>query len=100
MVGVEEVLLGVVVRGGRNDDIVGILICLFSIEGGPQIQFFFGQIFFYVIILDWGDAIVDLLDFLGNDIHGCDVVVLCQQSGDTHTDIAGTCYCNFHIYRF
>ena len=43
---------------------------------------------------------VDEVDLFRNNIHCCDVVMLCQQSGDGKPDIAGACYCDVHEYWF
>ena len=96
VVGVEEVLLWVVVGGGGNDNEVGIAVCLSAVEGCAQVQLFLGQVFLDILILNGRYAVVDFLDFLGDDVNGYNFVVLCQQSGDTQSYISCSCDCYFH----
>ena len=51
---------------------------------------FFGKITFDVLILNGRLTAIHHVDFLGHDVHGGDLVVLCQKGGDTQADIAGT----------
>ena len=92
MMGVEEVLLRVVVGGGGNDYKVCILVGACAIEGGGKVKFLFCQILLDVIVLNGRNLLVDLLHLLRDYVHCCDMIVLCQQCGNTHTDIAGSCY--------
>ena len=98
--GVEEVFLRIIIGRGCNHDEVSILIRCCAIKGGRQIQFLFSQIFLDVIILNGRNLVIDLLHLLGDDIYCCYMIVLRQQCGDTHTDIAGSCYCYIHIFIF
>ena len=88
--GVEEVALHVVVRRGGDDDKVGFGIGFRSVEGGGQLKRFFGKITFDVLILNGRLTAIYHVDFLGHDVHGGDLVVLCQKGGDAQADIAGT----------
>ena len=97
MMGIEEVLLRVVVGWGSNNHIVSILIGCCAIKSGRQIQFFLCKIFFNILILNRRYLIIDFLYLLRDNIHCCNVVMLRQQSGDTHTDIAGSCDSNIHM---
>ena len=99
MMGVEEVLDGVVVGGGSDDNKVRILICCLAIEGCREVQFLLPQVLLDILVLDGGDPIVDLLHFLGDDIYRCYLVVLCQEGCDRESHISCSCNCNFdHIY--
>ncbi len=94
---VEEVLLRVVVGGGGDDDELGVLVSRCAVEGGRQVEVLLGKVFLDVFVLDRRFAMVDKVDLLGDDVHGGDVVVLCQQRGDAQAYVACACYCNVHI---
>ncbi len=98
--GVEEVLLRVIVRRGRNDYKLGIAVAGLLVEGGLEAEGPVGQIVLDVVVLDGRLLVVHEVNTLGDDIDSGDIIVLCQQSGDTETDIAGTCNGNFHITSF
>ena len=95
VVGVEEVLDGVVVGGGGDDHEVGVAVGGAAVEGGGEPQFFFGEVFLDVLVLYGGDAAVDLVYFLGYDVHGGDVVVLRQEGGDAQAYVACACHGDF-----
>ncbi len=95
MMGVEEVLDGVVVGGGCDDNKVGILICCLAVEGCHEVQFLLPQVLLDILVLDGGDPVVDLLHFLGDDIYRCYLVVLCQEGCDRESHISCSCNCNF-----
>ena len=87
---VEEVLFTVVVGGSRDDDEVGGFVSVFRVQGGGQVKFLLGQIFFDVFVLDGGDTAVNHVHFFGDDVHGCDVVMLRQECGDGQAHVART----------
>ncbi len=97
MGGIEEVFLGVVVRGGGDDDIIGIGIGSPAVEGGGQVQRFLFQVLLDIIILNGTLPPVDSLHLFGDDVHGHDLVPLGQEGGDGKADVAGACYCDFHF---
>ena len=96
--GVEEVLLAVVVGRGGDDHELGIAVAGLLVEGSLEREGPAGEVVLNVVVLDWGFLIVDEVDPSRDHVNGGNVVVLCQQGGDTETDIAGTCYGNlFHL---
>ena len=94
--GVEEVLLGIVVGGRGDDDEVGVAVGGAPVEGRDEVQFFFREVFLNVFVLNGRDAAVDLLDLLGDHVHGDDLVLLREERGDGEADVAGTGDCYFH----
>ena len=90
--GVEEVLLGVVVGGRGDDDELGVAVAGVLVEGGLEVEGLGGQVFFDVVVLDGRLFVVDHVDAFGDDVHGGDLVMLGEQCGDAHADIAGSCY--------
>ena len=87
--GVEIILVGVVVGGGGDQHQVRITVGAVAVGGGGQVQRTGGQVLLYLGVGDGGDAAVDKVRLLGDDVHGCDRVVLGQQDGHGQTDIAG-----------
>ena len=96
--GVEEVLLGVVVGGGSDDHKLGIAIAGLLVEGGLKREGLVGQIILDVVVLDGRLFMVHQVDALGDDIDSGDIIMLCQQSGDTQTYITGSCNGYFHNF--
>ena len=90
--GVEVVPDRVVVRRGRDDDELRVRVCLASVEGGRQVQGLLRQVLLDVFVLDRGPAAVDQVHLLRDHVHGGDMVVLGQQSGEAQTYIAGAGY--------
>ena len=88
--GVEEVLLAVVVGGGGDDDEVGITVAGLLVEGSLEAQRLVGQIVLDVVVLDGRLLVVDEVDAFLDHIDGGDVVMLCQQGGNTKSYIAGS----------
>jgi len=95
--GVEEVLDGVVVGGGCDDDEIGIAVGRGAVEGGREVQVFLGKIFLDVIILYGRFLPVDLLYFFGYDVHGHYLLVLSQEGGDAESYVACSGDCYYHI---
>ena len=56
-----------------------------------------GEILLDIVILDGRLLVVHQVDAFLDDIDSGDIIVLCQQCGDTETDIAGTCDGYGHI---
>ena len=97
VMGIEEILLRIVIGGRCYDHKIGILISRCSIEGGSELQFLFGKIFFYVLVLDRGNARINLIHLFLNDINHCNGMVLAQQRGNTKTYIPCSGYCYSHV---
>ncbi len=97
--GVEVVLHRVVVGGGSDDHEVGVGIGGTSVEGSGEVEGLLCQVLLYVVVLDGGDAIVDFLNFLGNDVNGADVMVLGKEGCDAQTDVACSGYGYFYIFK-
>ena len=66
---VEEVLLGVVVGGGRYDHELGVPVGCTPVERGSEAQVLLCQILLDILILDGRLPAVDLLNLLRNHIH-------------------------------
>ena len=56
-------------------------------------------ILFDVIVLDWRNLIVEFLHLLWDYIYCCYMMVLRQQGCYAQTDVAGTGYCYFYIFK-
>lgn len=69
MSGVEIVLNRVIVGRCGYHHILGFAICRCAIESGGEIKFFFGKIFFDILVLDGRAAIVYLVDLFRDDIY-------------------------------
>ena len=76
MGGVEEVLVRVIVGGGGDDDEVGLAVCGTPIEGGGEVEGLLGEVALDILVLDGGLALVDEIDFFGDDINGDYFVML------------------------
>ena len=100
VVGVKEILGGVIVGRCSDDDVVCILISRFPVKGGCQVQLLFCKEFFDVLVLYRRYAVVYLLHFFGNDIHSHHFMVLCQQRGHAEAHIARSGYCNLQVLVF
>lgn len=79
--GVEEVPLAVVVRGRRDHSVVSAGIGLRRVEGSTQIELplprlLLGEEALDLVVLDGRHERVDLLDLLGHDVQGVNLVVL------------------------
>ncbi len=93
---VEEVLLGVVIGGGRYDHELGISVGCTPVEGSGESQRLFRQVFLDVFVGYGADFTVDLLYFLGDYVNCRHLVMLRQQRGNAHAHISRSCYCDFH----
>ena len=98
MSGVEEILLRVVVGRNSNDDIFRILIGSLPIRRGRKIQISVLQIVFNELITDRRQMLIDQVHLITIHIHRDDLVVLCQQSGNTHAHIAHPRHGNLYIW--
>ena len=99
MVGIEKIL-GRIVIGRRSDNHeIGIGIRLSPVECSPEIQFFLGEIFLYVIILNRRNAVIDFLHFLRHHIYSNHFMMLRQQSRHTKADITSTGHRNLQIFK-
>ena len=78
--GIEEILDGIVVGGSSDDYEVGITVCGFCIQCRCQIQLFFSEILFDIVVLIRRNALVDHLHFFGDDVYDHHRMVLAQQS--------------------
>ena len=97
MRGIKEILLRVIVCRGGNHHKVSISIRCTSIECCHEIQRFLCQILLDVVILNGGNPVVDLLHFLGNDIHRSQLMMLRKECGNGHADITSAGNCNLHF---
>ena len=84
---IKKVLLGIIVCWSSNDNVICISISNGCVCSCGEIEFArtvfcFGKILFYVVILNWTDIVVQLLDFFRNDIYCSDMVVLCEQDSE------------------
>lgn len=100
VVGVKVVLYGVVVSGGGDHDEVGIAVGSCAIEGGGEVEILLGKVFLYILILDWGFALIDQLHLFGDDIYSHDMVMLRQKSGDGEADISCAGYCDVIFFHW
>ena len=55
-----------------------------------------GQVFLDIVVLDGRLLMVHHVDALGDDVHCGDFIMLCQQRGDAHADVAGASDGDFH----
>src|SRR5690606_29572463 len=94
--GVEAVGLGVVIRWGGDDDVVGAPIGLCLVGGGGEVEGFAGQVVLNVVIDDGGLPGIDLRHPLGVDVIGYHLVVLGQEDGVGEAHVAQAGYGNFH----
>ena len=90
--GVEVVPDRVVVRRGGDDDQLGVRVGLAPVEGSRQVKGLLRQVLLDVLVLNRGPAAVDQVHLLRDHVHGGDMVVLGQQSGEAQTYIAGAGY--------
>ena len=97
--GVEVVPDRVIVRRGRDDDELRVGVCPAPVEGGRQVQGLLRQVLLDVLVLDRGPAAVDKVHLLQDHVHGGDVVVLGQQSGEAQTYVAGAGYGDAVIFH-
>jgi len=77
--GVEEVLLGVVVGGSADDNVVGVPVGAVAVGGGAQVERVVLQVVADLFIYDGGDASVYHVHFALDDVYGDHVVVLAEQ---------------------
>ena len=94
--GVEEILLRVVVRRGRNDHEISVLVRGAAVEGGHEVQGLLREVLLDVFVLDGADAPVDLVHFLRNHVYRHNLAPLGEQGGDAQSDVPGTGNCDFH----
>ncbi len=87
---VEIILHRIIVGRSSNDHEVSIPVGCLAVKGSPHVKFLLGQILFYILVLDWGNAVVNLFNLLGNHIDGSHTVVLRKKSGDGKPNVAGT----------
>jgi len=73
---VEVIALTIIVCRSGYDDIFRIFVRGLSIEGRSKIELFFCEIFLDVLILDGGLAVVEHLDFFGDNVYRDNFVML------------------------
>ena len=98
MRGVEEILLGVVVGRGGDDDEVGVAVGRAGVQRGGQPQRPGGEVFLDLLVLDRADAVVDLVDLLGDHVHRHHLVVLREEGGEAEAYVTGAGDCYLHIF--
>ena len=100
--GVKEVPVRIVVGGRGDDGVVGARIGLGHVHGGVQIELALPRLGLRqealdLVVLDGRLIVVDLLDLLGHDVQGVDLVVLREQDGEGQADVAGTGDSDLHV---
>ena len=84
-----EVVLDRIVVGRCGDDYeFGVTVRFAAVECSRQVQRLFGQVFFYVFVLNWGFFPVYQVYLFRYYVYGCHMVVLCQQSSKAKPDVA------------
>ena len=84
-----EVVLDRIVVGRCGDDYeFGVTVRFAAVECSRQVQWLFGQVFFYVFVLYWGFFPVYQVYLFRYYVYGCHMVVLCQQSSKAKPDVA------------
>ena len=110
-VGVEVVLLRVVVCRGRYHDKVGVPVGRHPVKSGGEVQpardtrrfvvpELAPEVFLDVLVLDGTDTVVDFLDFLRDDVHGCHFVVLGEECRDAEAYVAGAGNGYLNVFEF
>ena len=110
-VGVEVVPLGVVVRRRGDDHEVGVPVGGLAVKGGREVQLardtrrfvvpeLAPEVFLDVLVLDGTDTVVDFLDFLRDDVHGCHFVVLGEECRDAEAYVAGAGNGYLNVFEF
>ena len=100
--GVEEIPVGVVVRGGGDDRELRPRVRLGGVGRGPQVQRplpppRLGQEPLDLRVPDGRLEAVDHVHLRGDDVQGADLVVLREQDGDGQADVACACDCDLHV---
>ena len=85
---------------GGDDDEVCSPVRFLRVGGGAQVQVVMGQVLRYEGINDGGMPVVDHIDPLSVDIDSDDAVMLGQQHGIGHSDVAQSCNGNLHGRSF
>ncbi len=75
---IKEILLTVIVGKCCNDHKIRIRICFLCVQRCGQIQFFFCQILFDILVLNRRLLVVDQFHLFGNDVHRSHLMVLTQ----------------------
>ena len=70
---------GIVICRSHNNNKVRIVIGALGIQRCGQVQFLLSKVFLDILILYRGLSIIDKLHFFRDDVHGIDLIVLCQQ---------------------
>ena len=88
--GIKEVLLTVIVGRSGNNDKFRVAVASLLIQCSLQRKRLIGQIILDVVVLNGRLFVVDEVDAFLDHVDSCDVVMLCQQGGDTKSYIAGS----------
>ena len=73
---IKEVFLAVIVGRCCNDNKIRIFVGGFSIKCGSQIQIFFGEILFNVLVPNRRLLVIDKVNFFRDNIHCHDLMML------------------------
>ena len=96
---IKKIFLTVIVGRSRNDHKIRIRICFLCVQRCGQIQFFFCQILFNILVLNRRLLVVDQFHLFGNDIHRSHLMVLTQQRCNGKSNVASSGYSNFQILK-
>jgi len=88
--GVEVVGLGVVVRGGGDDDVVGTGVGIGFVQRGAEVEFLVFEVVFDFGVFDGRLFAVEHRDFFGDDVERDHFVVLGEEDGVGKSDVAGS----------
>ena len=88
---VKEVLLGIIIGGRSNDDIVRLPVGLLGIHSGPKIQCFILQETGDILVLNRRFSPIQHFHLGGHNIQCHNVVMLCQKQpvGNSHVACSG-----------
>ncbi len=95
--GVEVVFGWVIVGWSGNDNEISLAVRRAPVKSGSQVKGLLGKILFYVFVLNGRLAPVDFLNLFRHHVNRRDMVVLRQQRGYAHANIARSCNCYIHI---
>ena len=96
---VEVLGVAIVVGRGRNNNKVRIRVCSLCIQCCGQIQIFFCQIFFDIVILNRGFLIVNHIDLSLHNIDCNHLMVLREQHSQRKTYISRASHSDFIIFH-
>ncbi len=96
---VKKILLAIIVCRRSDNYKISITVCFLGIQSCSQIQLFFRQILFNVLVLNRRLLVIDQFYFLRNNIYRSHLVVLRQQRSNRKANIASTGNRNLQIFK-